>query len=97
MTDWDATGVPRLVGIEHPFGQRVGQPGDDVGQMALLRAPFKSLQEMKAPGSVEHLPFKWPETKRIAQSHSVQLLPIAVHLQRHPWHFPRLLSRDVPR
>jgi D-proline reductase (dithiol) PrdB len=92
-----SVGVPRLVGIEHPFGQTVGRPGDAEGQLAVLRGTLRALNEMVAPGSVEHLPFKWPVSERTARAHPVQLPPIATHLKRHPWQLSRLLSRDIPR
>jgi hypothetical protein len=92
-----AVGVPRLAGIEYPFGRTLGQPGDADGQTAVLRATLQALQEMVSPGSISHLPFKWPDSGQDAPGHVAQLPPIAIHLKRHPWQLPRLLSRDIPR
>lgn len=92
-----AVSVPRLAGIEYPFGRTLGKPGDVDGQTAVLRATFQALVDMDEPGSVVHLPFKWPEPKAKARSHPAQPPPITTYLQRHPWHFPRLLSREIPK
>jgi hypothetical protein len=91
-----AVSVPRLVGIEYPFGQTMGKPGDKEGQRAVLRGTLEAVEEMKVPGSIKHLPFEWPETAKETQAHPPEP-PIVDYLKRHPWHLPRLLSRNVPR
>ena len=92
-----AVGVPRLAGIEYPFGRTLGRPGDVVGQEAVLRGTFEAVQEMTTPGSVVHLPFKWPESESTEGLHPMEPPPIGTYLKRHPWQLPRLLSRDIPR
>ena len=92
-----AVSVPRLVGIEHPFGQIVGKPGDSEGQRAVLRGALEAVEEMKVPGSILHLPFEWPGTTKEALAHPPEPPPIVGYLKRHPWHLWRLLSRNVPR
>jgi hypothetical protein len=92
-----AVSVPRLVGIEYPFGQIMGKPGDEEGQRAVLWGALEAVEEMMVPGSTKHLPFEWPGTEEEAQAHPPEPPPIVGYLRRHPWHLPRLLSRNVPR
>jgi hypothetical protein len=89
-----AVSVPRLVGIEHPFGQIMGKPGDRDGQRAVLLAALEAVEEMKAPGSIKHLPFEWTGTER--ETHPPVPPPIAGYLKWHPWELPRLFSRNIP-
>lgn len=90
-----AVSVPRLAGIEHPFGQIVGRPGDSDGQRAVLAATLEAAEEMKAPGSIVHLPFEWTGPEKDVQP--PQPPPIVGYLKWHPWELPRLFSRDLPR
>lgn len=92
-----AVSVPRLVGIEYPFGQQMGKPGDKDGQRAVLLGALEAVEEMKVPGSIKHLPFEWTGTAKEAQAQPAKPPPIARYLMRHPWELPRLFSRDVPR
>ena len=91
-----SVGVSRLVGIEYPFGRTLGKPGDAEGQLAVLRAMLGAAEQMQRPGEAKHLPNKWHETPAKARSGHTELPPIAQYLKTHPWHFPRLLSRDIP-
>jgi D-proline reductase (dithiol) PrdB len=88
--------VPRLAAIEHPLGYLLGQPGDQEGQTAVLRATLQALAEMTQPGSVTHLPFEWPAAARRLSARPPKAPPISGYLLRHPWHIPNLFSRDVP-
>jgi hypothetical protein len=88
--------VPRLVGVEHPQGRAMGQPGDRQRQTAVLRAALQAAARMQTPGSREDLPFAWDETPAKARSHPAQPPPIARYLQQHPLLLPRLFSRDIP-
>jgi hypothetical protein len=92
-----AVSVPRLVGIEHPFGQIMGRPGDKCTQRAVLLGALEAVEEMKIPGSIEHLPFVWTGTTKEAQAHPPEPPPIVGYLKRHPWELPRLFSRNVSR
>lgn len=89
-----AVSVPRLVAIEHPFGQTLGSPGDAEVQRAVLWETLDALETMKTPGSIKHLPF---ECAGINESKPHQPPPIVSYLVRHPWDLPRLLSRNVPK
>jgi len=92
-----AVSVPRLVGIEHPFGQTMGKPGDTARQRAVLRGTLEALEDMEVPGSIKYLPFEWSGTAKEEQAHPAEPPPIVAHLKQHPWQLPRLLSRDVPQ
>jgi hypothetical protein len=91
-----AVSVPRLAAIEHPLGYLLGQPGDQEGQTAVLRATLHALAEMKGPGSVTHLPFEWPASARRLSARPQKTPPITRYLLRHPWHIPNLFGREVP-
>ncbi len=88
-------GAPRLVGIEHPFGQIVGPPGETGRQHEVLLATLEALKEVDIRGSVRYLPFEWNGTQKEAMSGPKVAPPIATHLKRHPWELPRLFSRNV--
>jgi hypothetical protein len=88
--------VPRIAAIEYPLGRTLGQPGDRAGQTAVLRATLHALETLDRPGSVECLPFVWPESPKETRTAPPQEPPIAGYLKRHPWDLPRLLWRNVP-
>lgn len=88
-----SVGAPRVAAIEYPFGETLGKPGDSAGQMAVVRACLQALVELKEPGTVVHLPFEWPEKDR---PRPVQPPPISDYIKKHPWHLPRLVTRDIP-
>ena len=74
----------------------MGMPGDEGRQRAVLRGALEAVQMLAESGRVVHLPFEWPETPAEAQAHPAEPPPIVGYLKRHPWHLPRLLSRQVP-
>jgi hypothetical protein len=88
--------VPRLAAIEHPLGYLLGQPGDEAGQLAVLRATLQAVEEMKVAGSMIQLAFVWPEAARRLNAKPPQMPPIAKYLIRHPWQIHNLFARDVP-
>ena len=90
-----AVSAPRVAGIEHPFGQTVGDPDDGERQMAVLRAALAALQAIEEPGQVVHLPFEWAGNPKEIK-HNMAPPPIADYLVRHPWHVRNLLKREVP-
>ncbi len=89
--------APRIAAIEYPFGRTLGQPGDRDGQMAVLEATLRAVEEMDTPGDVRHLPFEWRESAKKAQGHPPQPPPIVNLLKRRPWLVPKLISREVPQ
>lgn len=92
-----AVSVPRLVGVEHPFGQSMGKPGDGDKQRAVLLAALDAVEEMQSPGSIAHMPFEWTGTRKETKAEPKLPPPIAGYLKWHPWELPRLFSRDVPQ
>ncbi len=92
-----AVSVPRLAGIEHPFGQIMGKPGDRDRQRTVLLAALEALEEMRTPGSIAHLPFEWNGTRKEALAQPVVPPPIVGYLKWHPWELPKLFSRDDER
>lgn len=91
-----AVGVPRLVAVEHPFGQTMGPPGADERQRAVLKAALDTSEAMSAPGAVVHLPFEWPGELEAEDTHPPEPPPIVGHLTHHPWQIPRLFAREIP-
>ena len=86
--------APRVVGIEYPFGQQLGRPGDAEGQGAVLRAVLDALVEIETPGEVRHLPFQWPED--VEYGDAPEPTPIATYLTENPFQIPKLVKRRVP-
>lgn len=90
-----SAGAPRIAAIEHPFGVTMGRPGDAAGQLAVLRAALRALEEMAEPGGLVHLPFEWTSTEKLEFGPPVAP-PITQYLVRHPWALPRFLNRTPP-
>jgi hypothetical protein len=90
-----STGTPRVVAIEHPFGMRLGRPGDAAGQLAVLRTALRAMEAMTELGGVVHLPFEWTSTEQLALGPPAAP-PIARYLVQHPWALPRFLNRTPP-
>jgi len=84
------------VAIQYPLGYLLGQPGDDEGQTAVLRAALAAAVSMDDPGTTACLPYKWPASARRLNAKPRQTPPIGRYLMRHPWHIPNLFARDVP-
>ena len=77
-----AVGIPRQVAVEYPYGRPVGQVGDVQGQKKILLDALSFLEEAKKPGSVRHLPDRWPEPPKDTHWHPPEMSPIiAVHLE----------------
>ena len=92
-----SVGVPRLAGVEHPGGMSLGIPGEVDGQTAVLRATLRAVETMTTPGSVEYLPFEWPEeVKEQFYTYPPQTSPIRAYLMHHREEYKNLLNRDVP-
>jgi hypothetical protein len=84
-----------VAGIEHPFGQLVGNPGDRESQMGVLKATLDALQLIETPGQVVHLPFEWDGNPKEIE-HDMKPPPIATYLTKHPLQVRNLLKREVP-
>jgi hypothetical protein len=88
--------VPRLAAIEYPLGYLLGQPGDREGQLGVLRAALKALEDTTEPGTVVHLPFEWPAEAKKLNANPAENPPISNYLVKHPRQIPKLFSRQVP-
>ncbi len=78
------------------MGRTLGQPGDAVGQLAVLRATLAALESIQTPGGIVHLPFEWPEDPKTAAAEPPETPPIGKYIMRHPWQLPRLIRREIP-
>ena len=74
-------GMPRVAAIEHPFGRPFGDVGDRARQREVLAAALALATEAKAPGRIEHLPFRWHEDPRDTKWHPAEPSPIIAMMQ----------------
>jgi hypothetical protein len=91
-----SVGAPRVAASEYPFGRPLGQPGDADGPRAVLRAALEVLERAREPGTVVDLPFRWPESPRVARTRPKVPPPIAQLLRRKPWLLLNLLRGEIP-
>ncbi len=54
---------PRAIYLKWPFGHPLGEPGNVAQQMTVLRDAFKALKEIKEPGTIIDLPYRWKREK----------------------------------
>ena len=94
-----AVGVPRLAGISYPMGRPLGNPHDDGGQRAVLRATLEVLPRAAGPDTYVELPFVWPESPAKARSASKDIppSPIVELVTRKPWLLANLSSSHIPQ
>jgi hypothetical protein len=90
-----SVGAPRVAGILYPMGQPLGAPGDAEGQRQVLKATLRVLGDARSPGGITRLPFEWPVPLHQVKWHG-EPPPIARHIMRRPWLFPRLVGGDIP-
>ena len=69
-------GVPRVAAIEHPFGRPYGDVGDAKTQGEVVRAALEVFANAEAPGTIEHLPFRWHEDPKETKWHPAEPSPI---------------------
>jgi hypothetical protein len=91
-----SVGAPRVAGIAYPMGMPLGAPGDADGQREVLKAALRVLEEAPTPGEILRMPFEWPEPLHKVKWTGEAPPPIANHIKRRPWLFPRLVSGDIP-
>jgi hypothetical protein len=73
----ERAGVPRIVGLEFPFGHTLGHAGDREEQMKVIRDTLRVLRDAREPNTVEHLPYEWPDADRWKQGwHPSEPAPI---------------------
>ena len=51
--------APRAVFVKWPMGHPLGEPFVIDTQTAVLSAAFRALKEIKEPGTIIDLPFRW--------------------------------------
>ncbi len=51
--------APRSVFLKWPMGHPLGEPFRADVQTAVIREAFKALKEIKEPGTIIDLPYKW--------------------------------------
>ena len=54
---------PRAVFLKWPFGHPLGEPGNVAQQMTVLRDAFQALEEIKKPGTIIDLSYRWKREK----------------------------------
>lgn len=54
---------PRTVFLRWPFGHPVGEPGNMQQQRAVVLEAFRELYQIKEPGTIVDLPFRWRREK----------------------------------
>jgi hypothetical protein len=91
-----SVGAPRVAGIVYPMGQPLGAPGDADGQRKVLKAALRFLAEARTPGEVVRMPFDWPVPLTRVKWKGGSPPPIAEHIKRRPWLFPKLVSGHIP-
>jgi hypothetical protein len=69
-------GMPRLAGIEYPYGRAIGQVGDSEGQKEVLLAALSCLQKAEESGQIFHLPFTWHESPQETKWHPPEMSPV---------------------
>ena len=57
----EASGTPRIVGVEFPFGHALGHAHDRDEQLRVVHDALRALEEIKQPNTVVHLPYEWPD------------------------------------
>lgn len=50
---------PRTVFVKWPLGHPLGEPFKIEVQMAVMRAAFAALKDIKEPGTIIDLPYRW--------------------------------------
>ena len=56
-----AAGAPRAAFVDFPLGHTTGKPHQPQMQRALLLAALAGFQEIREPGGVVHLDFRWDD------------------------------------
>jgi len=57
----EASGTPRIVGVEFPFVHSLGHAHDRDEHLRVIRDSLRALQDIKQPNAVVHLPYGWPD------------------------------------
>ena len=96
MPYWaEKIGAPRTLGVEFPFGQILGQPGNNNQQRRVIGQALNILEDADKPGTIVHFQEKWPvpAEEAIKECHPEMPPPIMAHMGRHIGHFLRGIRR----
>ena len=83
MPYWaEKTGTPRTLGVEFPFGQTLGQAGDEAQQMRVIEAAMELLETSVSPDTITYLDEQWPIDQKTAYKawQPSEASPIITHL-----------------
>ena len=75
-------GMPRVAAIEHPFGRPYGDVDDAETQTAVLRGALAVFESATEPGTVTHLPQRWPHSPEETHWHPAEPSPIIAMLKK---------------
>lgn len=82
MPAWSARlGVPRTLGVEHPYGQAMGPAGDRARQREVFRQALEVLARAPGPDYITESDYEWPDPKQARKSwHPPEQAPIVRHM-----------------
>jgi hypothetical protein len=64
MPAWsERIGVPRTLGVEHPYGQPMGPAGDIERQREVFRQALGVLERAPGPDYIEESEYEWPDAR----------------------------------
>ena len=55
---------PRSVYLDYPLGHTSGKPHEPELNLRILRDTLAAFENLRVPGSMAHLPYRWSETDR---------------------------------
>jgi D-proline reductase (dithiol) PrdB len=74
-------GLPRTLGVEHPYGQPMGPAGDRARQQQVLDAALAVLERATEPGHIEESPWDWPDARQARKTwHPSEPSPIVAQM-----------------
>jgi len=61
---------PRTVYLRWPFGHPIGEPGNTLQQRTIVLEALNALYQIKEPGSIIDLPYRWRREKYVENPQS---------------------------
>lgn len=55
---------PRAAYLDYPLGHTSGRAHEPEQNLAILRDTFAAFENLRVPGSMAHLPYRWSDTDR---------------------------------
>lgn len=59
--------APRAVFVKWPLGHPLGEPGRAAQHRKIIESAFKALNEIKEPGTIIDLPYRWKRHEDFAK------------------------------